>query len=63
MNVMETERLILRRFTLDDAAFAFELVNDPAWLRYIGDRNVRSLEYARAYLKNGTLAMYEAVGF
>jgi RimJ/RimL family protein N-acetyltransferase len=63
VNILETERLVLRRFTLDDAAFALELVNDPAWLEYIGDRKVRSLEDARAYLSKGTLAMYERVGF
>jgi len=62
-NVLETERLILRRFSLDDAAFALELVNDPAWLQYIGDRNVRNLEDARAYLQKGALSMYERVGF
>ena len=61
--VLETQRLILRRFTLDDAAFVVELVNDPAWLANIGDRKVRSLEDARTYLRQGTLAMYDRVGF
>ena len=61
--VLETERLILRRFSLEDAAFALELVNDPAWLEHIGDRNVRNLEDARAYLEKGALAMYERMGF
>jgi RimJ/RimL family protein N-acetyltransferase len=60
---LETPRLILRRFTLDDAPFILELVNDPAWLEHIGDRNVRTLEDARAYLTKGTLAMYEREGF
>lgn len=59
---IETPRLILRRFTLDDAPFILELVNDPAWLEHIGDRNVRTLEDARAYLAKGTLAMYEREG-
>jgi ribosomal-protein-alanine N-acetyltransferase len=63
MNVLETERLILRHFTLEDAAFIFDLVNDPAWLEHIGDRNVKNLEDARAYLRKGALAMYERVGF
>lgn len=61
--VLETERLILRRFSSDDAAFVLELVNDPAWLEHIGDRNVRTLEDARAYLEKGTIAMYERLGF
>lgn len=63
MKVLETPRLILRRFSLDDAAFILELVNDPAWLQNIGDRHVRTLEDARAYLSKGTLAMYERMGF
>jgi RimJ/RimL family protein N-acetyltransferase len=61
--VLETPRLTLRRFSLDDAPFVIEMVNDPAWLEHIGDRNVRTLEDARAYLQKGALAMYERVGF
>lgn len=49
----------MRRLTLDDAAFILELVNDPAWLRYIGDRGVRDLDSARAYLLRSPLASYE----
>jgi len=63
MEVLRTERLILRRLTLDDAEFVLELVNDPDWLRYIGDRGVRTLDDARAYLLGGPLAMYERFGF
>ncbi|HKW51624.1 MAG TPA: GNAT family N-acetyltransferase [Candidatus Eisenbacteria bacterium] len=63
MKVLETQRLIVRRFSLEDAAFALELVNDPAWLQFIGDRNVRTLEDARGYLRKGALDMYERVGF
>lgn len=60
--VIETKRLRLRRFTPADAAFALELVNDPAWLRFIGDRGVRTLDDARGYIGKIT-AMYEKHGF
>src|SRR2546428_4777063 len=40
MNVIETDRLILRHQTIDDASFILELLNDPSWLQYIGDRGV-----------------------
>jgi len=60
--ILETSRLTLRRFTLEDAPFAFELVNDPAWIEHIGDRNVRNLDDARDYIQK-TLTMYERVGF
>jgi RimJ/RimL family protein N-acetyltransferase len=61
--VIETERLLLRRLDLDDAAFILELVNDPDWLRHIGDKNVHSLDDARAYLLNGPIDMYAKHGF
>ena len=61
--VLETDRLLLRRLVTDDAAFILELVNDPDWLRYIGDKGVRNLDDARAYIENGPMAMYERVGF
>lgn len=59
---LTTPRLRLRPLTEADAAFAFELVNEPGWLRYIGDRGVRSLEDARLYLANGAIAMYAQRG-
>ena len=61
--VLETERLILRRLDEGDADFIFELVNDPDWLRYIGDKGVKTLEDARTYIRTGPVAMYERVGF
>ena len=45
--VAESERLRLRLLDVDDAAFMLALVNDPSWLRTIGDRGVRSLDDAR----------------
>ena len=63
MKIFETDRLVLRRLTLDDAAFVLELVNEPAWLQFIGDRGVRTLDDARTYLTNGPLAMYAQRGF
>ncbi len=60
---MKRSDLSLRRFNLDDAAFAYALVNDPAWIQHIGDRNVKSLEDARGYLAKGPMAMYEKTGF
>jgi RimJ/RimL family protein N-acetyltransferase len=63
MHVLETDRLTLRRLTLNDAEFIFRLVNDPAWLRFIGDKNVHDLDGARRYLREGPLDMYERFGF
>jgi RimJ/RimL family protein N-acetyltransferase len=63
MHVLDTDRLILRRFTLNDAEFIYRLVNDPSWLRFIGDKDVRDLDGARRYLREGPLDMYERFGF
>ncbi len=63
MNVLETERLILRRFTVEDAPFLLALLNDPAWIEFIGDRGVRTVDDARANILNVHLATYERLGF
>ena len=63
MNVIETERLTLRQMTSDDAPFILQLLNDPAWLRFIGDRGVRTVEDAKRYILTGPVAMYERLGF
>ena len=62
MIVLETHRLILRRLEERDAEFVFTLVNDPAWLQFIGDKGVRTLDDAHAYLRNGPMAMYAQHG-
>jgi RimJ/RimL family protein N-acetyltransferase len=50
VQITSTARLRLRELTYDDAAFVQELVNDPDWIKYIGDRNVHSVEAARGYV-------------
>ena len=61
--VINTERLILRKFTIDDAAFILEMLNTPTWLRFIGNRNVKMLEEAENYLLNGNIRSYQEYGF
>ena len=63
MKILETPRLILRWFTLEDAAFIVDLLNEPGWKRFIGDRGVSNLESARTYLQNSPLASYAQHGF
>lgn len=60
---LETPRLILRELTVSDAAFMLELLNDDAFIRYIGDRGVRTDEEARKYLQEGTIASYREHGY
>lgn len=63
MKVLETDRLVLRRLSVEDAGFILELLNEPAWIRFIGDRGVRTLEDARAYIQKGPMEMYARCGF
>lgn len=63
MTPIETDRLTISHFSVDDAAFILKLVNSPGWLQYIGDRNVKSLDDARRYLENGPLKSYLQNGF
>jgi [ribosomal protein S5]-alanine N-acetyltransferase len=61
--VLETDRLVLRHLTLNDAPFIVELLNDPSFLRFIGDRGVRNIQDARQYLLKGPIASYQKNGF
>jgi len=61
--VLETERLRLRKLSIDDADFILKLLNEPSFIRYIGDKNVRTMEDARLYLLNGPIASYQKFGF
>jgi len=63
MTLLKTERLILRELTLDDAPFILTLLNEPSFLRFIGDKKVRTLEAARQYILNGPMASYARHGF
>lgn len=60
--VIDTPRLALRELHDSDAAFIVQLLNDPAFLRHIGDRCVRSLDDARAYIAAGPADSYRRYG-
>ncbi len=63
MSVLESERLVLREFDLDDADFVLELLNEQAFLRFIGDKGVRTRADAQEYLRKGPLDSYRRFGF
>ncbi len=63
MTAFDTPRLRLRRLGLEDAPFILELVNDPDWLRFIGDRGIHDLDAARRYIVDGPQAMQARHGF
>lgn len=60
---IETNRLLLRQYTLADAPFIFKLMNSEGWLKNIGDRNIKTIEDAEAYMQKNYLSSYEKHGF
>ncbi len=61
--VLTTERLELRWLTQDDAPMMLAVWNDPAFLRFVGDRGIRTLEEARAAIESGPLNLYSQYGY
>ena len=63
MKVLETGRLILRWLSVKDAKFILQLLNEPSFVRFIGDKSVRSIDDARDYILSGPVDSYERFGF
>jgi [ribosomal protein S5]-alanine N-acetyltransferase len=61
--LMRTERLLLRHIEATDAGFIFKLLNEPAFIQFIGDRGVRNLDDALQYITAGPQASYQRHGF
>lgn len=49
--------------SLDDAEFIVAILNDAAFLRFVGDKGVRTAEDARQYILTGPMGSYERHGF
>jgi len=63
VKILETERLILREVTADDDEFILDLLNQPSFIKYIGDRGVRTLEQAREYIESRFNKSYTEHGY
>jgi RimJ/RimL family protein N-acetyltransferase len=61
--IVATPRLTLRCVASEDAAFVRTLLNEPSFLRHIGDKGVRTLDDARTYIAEGPQASYARFGF
>lgn len=61
--LLDTGRLRLRDVTETDAPFLLELLNSPGFIENIGDRGVRTLDDARAYVRDRVIGSYQANGF
>ena len=63
MTILETERLIIRELMESDAPFILQLLNEPSFIYFIGDKEVRTIEDARQYILSGPVASYQRNGF
>ncbi len=63
MIVCETKRLVIKHFELSDAEYLLNQLNEESFIRYIADKQVRNLNDAEKYLKNGPMASYHTFGF
>ena len=60
---LETERLRLRAVTINDAALMLAVWNDPAFIRNVSDRGIRTHEQARLAIQDGAVQLFETYGY
>jgi RimJ/RimL family protein N-acetyltransferase len=63
MSIIRTSRVSLRELDFGDAEFILELLNEAGFIRYIGDKGVRTLADARDYILQGPMDSYARNGF
>lgn len=61
--IIESERLRLRHYTLDDTGFIINLLNQSSFIENIGDRGIRTKADAEQYLQKSILDSYQKHGF
>ena len=62
-NFYETERLLIRPVSVEDADIIFQLYNMPNFIKFIGNKNISSLSDAENYIKSKFLPQIEKRGF
>lgn len=60
---LETERLILKPTSKADAELILELMNTAKWIKFIGDRNIKSIEDAEKYIMDKMVSQFERLGY
>lgn len=59
----ETKRLILKPTDREDAAFFLELYNTPDWIKYIGERNIKTIEAAETFIHEKIRPQFERLSY
>ena len=60
---LESKRLIIRELKINEAPFYFELFNDPDWIRFINDKNLKSVEETASFLRDFQLKQKKGLGY
>jgi [ribosomal protein S5]-alanine N-acetyltransferase len=63
MTFIDTDRLSIRYMTVEDFRFIYRLLNEPTWIKYIGDKGIKTEDDAKNYIQTGPLQMYKDYGF
>tara|TARA_R110002050_G_scaffold56512_3_gene127142 strand:- start:104037 stop:104540 length:504 start_codon:yes stop_codon:yes gene_type:complete len=63
MKILATERLILEKVVLEDAVFFIKLLNSPNWIKFIGDRRIKTIKESIAYIENSLMSSYQQNGY
>lgn len=58
-----SERLTLKPTNIEDAPFLVDLLNSPKWLKYIGDRNIKTIAQAENHIKEKILTQFDRLGY
>jgi len=59
----ETNRLLLKPTTVEDANFFLELYNTPDWIKFIGDRNIKTIEAAATFIREKIMPQFDRLGY
>lgn len=60
---MISQRLTIRPFTDTDAPFILQLLNEPNWLRFVGDREIHTVLDAKNYIHSKLHKHHEEYGY
>lgn len=59
----ETDRLIIKPTSIEDADLIYLIMNSPKFMKYVGDRKINSIQDAKEYIQNKILPQLYSVGY
>ena len=59
----ESERLLIRPTSEEDSSLIYQVLNTPKFIKYVGDRKIRSVRDAEQYIQEKMLPQLKALGY